>query len=198
MDFTRETLFAMLREAIADPRASARRIMAMDIDTGTRRLMLVLVAVLSVLVLYGGLGLIAALTGQAGGLAALPPPLAVAVLLGGVMAVMAVLAWAVGRQFGGTGSLADAILLVVWLHAVMIAVQIVQLIVLFLLPPFGSVVTLAALGLLFWMLTNFVAELHGFRSAGRVFAGVIGTFFAASLVLSILLSIFIGEPPQGL
>jgi hypothetical protein len=52
--------------------------------------------------------------------------------------------------------------------------------------------------LFLWLMVNFIAELHGFRSLGAVFAGMILTFFAAALLLALLLGLILGpEALQG-
>jgi hypothetical protein len=39
-----------------------------------------------------------------------------------------------------------------------------------------------------------VAELHGFRSLGRVFAGIVGVMMLVAFVLALVLSPFIAVP----
>lgn len=50
--------------------------------------------------------------------------------------------------------------------------------------------------LFFWILSHFIAESHGFRSAGLVFAGVATTLVLAVFALSFLLVLFGVEPLQ--
>ena len=47
-----------------------------------------------------------------------------------------------------------------------------------------------------WLLTNFVAVLHGFRSLGMVFVMIVVSAFAVTFVLSIVMSI-LGIVPSG-
>ena len=91
-----------------------------------------------------------------------------------------------GMISGATGALA----VVTWLQVVLVCVQLVQTVALLLMPPLGLLIGWAALLLFLWMLTNFVAELHGFKSLGLVFvmilASSLGIVFVFSLVLTIL------------
>ncbi|MFN3145271.1 MAG: hypothetical protein ACE368_08365 [Paracoccaceae bacterium] len=70
---------------------------------------------------------------------------------------------------GGGGSLDDTILLMAWMQWILVGLQVIQILALLVIPPLVGLIVLAGMGLFFWLLTNFVAELHGFRSLGRVF-----------------------------
>jgi len=73
-------------------------------------------------------------------------------------------------------------------------VQVLQVVLGFVLPPLADLVGLAGLLLLLWLLTNFVAELHGFASLWSVFFGLVFGAIALFLAAAILLAIFIGAP----
>jgi hypothetical protein len=96
----------------------------------------------------------------------------------------------IGRLFGGVGGFDGALALVTWLQFIFLLVQLVQLVLLIVLPPIAAVVTILAIGLFFWLLVNFIAELHGFTSVGMVFVMTLVSFvtilFVVSLVLGIL------------
>ena len=102
----------------------------------------------------------------------------------------------IGRAFGGVGSLADAFLVVIWLQLIMLFVQLAQLLALILAPPLAGLLGLAGFVLFLWLLVNFIAELHGFRSLGAILAAVVVTFFLAAFVVAILLGLFLG--PEAL
>ena len=59
----------------------------------------------------------------------------------------------------------------IWLQFIMALLQAVQLVAVLILPLLAALLGLVGLGLFFWLLTGFVAELHGFRSPMQVFAG---------------------------
>lgn len=113
-----------------------------------------------------------------------------------IMLVVAMLTWRVGGLFGGTGSFAGALTIIVWLNGVMLAIQLVQIVAMMIVPPVAGLVALAALFWLLWAFANFVVELHGFRSPfvvlGVSILTVIVLIFALSMVAAIL-----GITPQG-
>jgi hypothetical protein len=198
MDLTLASLSSLVRLSIVDPRAAARRVLAMPVPADARWMALALVVVLSVLLTQLAIGLFATLAPPA---AEAPGPTGVSPFLaGGVQAaalVLLVLAVdRVGRMFGGRGSFDGALLLVIWLHVVMICLQVIQLVTMVLVPPLGSLVALASLAAFFWVLTGFIAELHGFRSLILVFLGMLLSLFAFSVGLAILL-IMLGITPPG-
>lgn len=196
MDLTLPNILALVRLTVQSPRQGARRIMAFDLPINGRWLALILVA-----------------TGSAIGthlsIALMPPeqrdmmltliasPVRTALLQAGIWAVIAAAIAAGGRMRGGTGSFPDALILMVWLQFILLCVQLVQVVAGVMLPFLADLIGLAGLGLLLWLLTNFVAELHGFRSLIAVFAGLIAGAFAFVFVAAILLTMIIGSPPAG-
>jgi hypothetical protein len=103
----------------------------------------------------------------------------------------------VGRTFGGTGDLAGALAVVVWLDTVMLAVQAAQVLALLLLPPLATLLAIAAILWILWAMASFVGELHGFENTMVVLGGVILTmtlmYFAAAFVLA-----GFGVPAEGI
>lgn len=177
----------LLRQTFAQPREAARRVIAIGeaLDRGTLWLALLVVAIVAsvlshaVLLVFAG----AEGAGMMGG------PLVTAVIQ---FMVMAAIVWAVvnvGRWRGGHGGWNGALALTIWLEVVALALQLVQIVALILLPVIADLISMIGLGMFFVLLSIFVAELHGFRSAPLVFLGVIGTIFAAALILSIVLTV---------
>lgn len=103
-----------------------------------------------------------------------------------VMAVIAMLVQGVGRAFGGQGRFADALVLVAWIEALLLLLQVLQVVFMLVLPPLAFALGLFGVVLFLWLLAAFAAELHGFRSTGRVFFSIIGVFFAISFALAFL------------
>jgi hypothetical protein len=64
---------------------------------------------------------------------------------------------------------------------------VLQLVLLVTVPLLTPVVEIGAVLLFLWLLVNFVAEMHGFRSLGLVFLGVVVTFVVAVFSMSLLL-----------
>tara|TARA_Y100000739_G_C20594316_1_gene459534 strand:+ start:1494 stop:2003 length:510 start_codon:yes stop_codon:yes gene_type:complete len=111
-----------------------------------------------------------------------------------LMIIMIFLTFYIGKMFGGIGALRDTIGLVIWLQTTMILLQVIQLMLIPLLPNIAMALGLFAGVIFFWIYVNFIKVLHGFNSIGKVFFGVIGSMigviFAFSLLIGSLLSLF--------
>ena len=177
--------------SLRDPRGALRALQAEQVPLAARSAGLLLMAVLSTILL------------QAGFVLAPPGPDPVAIFLAQspfqtavvqwlVLLLSAALIYRVGRAFDGKGSLADSILVVVWLQLIMLGVQLVQLVAFILVPPLGGLLGLMGFGLFLWLSVNFIAELHGFRSLGLVFLGLILTTLAAVIAVAMVFSLILG------
>jgi hypothetical protein len=190
-----QQVLALAQLSLNDSRAAVRALLRLGVPLPARTLGLVLIAVLSALLWHLGFLI---LPGEVDPMTAYmsASPLRSAALQWLILSVTVLLVFRIGKAFGGTGSLSDTLLVLVWLQVIMLAVQLVQLVALIVLPSLVGLLSLAGLGLFVWLLTGFVAELHGFRSRWLVFAGIIGSTFAVALVLAILISPFL--PPEML
>jgi hypothetical protein len=191
MDFSFAALWALTRYTIEDPRAAARMLMAQNLPGRARWLLFGIVATASTLLTHIGYRLLPhdepALMDKA-----FETPLETAVLQAGILLLTVAGIHRLGRWRGGTGSFADALLLIGWLQIVLLCIQVIQIAALVILPPVAEIVGIAGLVLSFWLLTQFITELHGFPSPWRVFAGILAAVFGAALVVAIGLSIFVG------
>ena len=103
----------------------------------------------------------------------------------------------VGRAFGGHGSFAQAILTVIWMQYVAVLLQFVVLVLALFAPGLAALAALVSVGVSFWILSHFIAEMHGFRSAALVFATIVVLILALAVVLSFLFAL-IGFGAGGL
>ncbi|MBR3369370.1 MAG: YIP1 family protein [Rhodobacteraceae bacterium] len=190
MQLNAAAISALVRLTLTRPREAAARLIALDVPDDARWLGFVIVVVLSVLLGQASVLLMEDGEGMGGGLLFMAM-FQTSILLGMVVAVQGV-----GRALGGTGSFPDTLLLLAWLQFVMLVVQFVQIVALVLIPPLFGVITLLALVVFMWLLTNFVLVLHGFTSAVKVFAGIIFSFFGVVMVLAFLLTL-LGFGPGG-
>ncbi|NOX39678.1 MAG: YIP1 family protein [Alphaproteobacteria bacterium] len=110
--------------------------------------------------------------------------------------VTVVVVFAAGRIFGGKGDLNQSLAITVWLQFIMLLLQIVLVPVLVLSAPLAQALTALANIFAVWVFVNFVAELHGFSSLLKVFAGMIATAFATSFLIIFLLAM-IGMGAMG-
>ncbi len=184
----------LVMETLRSPREAARRIIALDPPMEARWIGLLLVSVLALLETRLG-GLVLPLDDQ-------PPIFALAAdpVLGVPFQVLSQLVIAtaiagIGRIFGGTGSFADALLLIVWLEFMLVLAQAVQLVALVLVPPVGMLIAFVAIGLLIWLLVQFTAALHGFTNLALVVLGMVVSFLVIITILSMVLIMFGVAPP---
>lgn len=186
----------LMHLTLRDPRRGARAVLSLGVPLPARTAGLVLMAVASTVVSHLGFLMMPA-AGDPVSVFLIASPFRTAVLQWLLLVTTAVLITFVGRARGGQGGLPDALLLVVWLQVPMLAVQIVQLLALILLPPFAGLISIAGMVLSLWLLTSFVAELHGFASRGAVLAGILITSFAVAVVLVVVVSLVIGPEALG-
>ena len=112
--------------------------------------------------------------------------------------VSAYLLYFVGRLFGGDGTFGACLTASIWLQVILLLVQILQLVLMFIIPFLATLAYLAAILLVVYLSVSFVKEVHGFRSLFAVSAGVIGTMFVLAMVIAFLMAMFGIVPQQGL
>lgn len=193
----RNEWMTLVQEALRDPQANARRILGWPLPGQVVWQAVLLVSVLAVMGLYGTLmlaGGAAVMGGGAAGASPFPSPFAMVALQLLAMALLAGVMAGVGRLFGGTGDFAGALRLMAWLQALMVLLQIVQLVAVLVLPPMAGLISLASLAALGWVATGFVTALHGFKSQGLVFLGILGSLLGLGFVMSLLLLPFVPVP----
>ncbi len=172
MNLTLKDLIQAVVETVQDARRGARMVMAIQLERRQRWELLLLIAVLSAfmaglsLLIGGGSGFIV-------GGSAMLNPLTLGVAQYFLLLAMVFAIHIVGKRFGGKGGLDEAILLVTWLQFVLICLQVVQIVAMVFLPPLAFLIGVAGIGLFFWLLTAFVAELHGFSSTVGVFVSIL-------------------------
>jgi len=197
MNLSFSSLLQLARFTLQRPREGAQTVLQMNPTRDVRWTAFVLMAVLSALMTAISLILLPpemrAVVGTR-----LPNPLLSAALQGGVLLISVVAIYRVGRWFGGHGSFADALLLLVWLQFILLLVQAAQLVAQVVLPPLSDVIGLLGIALFFWLLTNFIAELHGFASRAAVFAGIVVTTLVLAFALAVLLLPYMTSLPPGI
>lgn len=182
---TAAQLAELLRDSLRDPRGVARILMRMDLPMNALWTAAALMAVGSALLTHLGIGLMMPM--DMGGAMVMPSPVFTAVSQFFVLLLTAQLAAWLGRMAGGTGRFGAALLLVTWLQFVLLALQLLQLVLMAVIPPLGMILGYVAVAVFFWLLSAFVAELHGFRSTGLTFLGVFLTTIVAAFLLALLL-----------
>ena len=117
-------------------------------------------------------------------------PFALALLIAGSMLIFATAISRAGIMFGGTGSFDGALTIVIWMQAVGLTFDVAQILVMLISPFLAVFVGIGALMVLLRSMVHFVKALHGFESLGKAaaafFIAMIGTIFAAAILMALL------------
>jgi hypothetical protein len=191
-----EQMLALARLSLQDPRGGVRALLALQVPLPARTIGLLLMAVASALLMHLGF-LILPPSDDPMAVFMMASPLRAAAVQWLVLAASVLLIFRIGRAWKGKGSLPDTLLVVVWLQVIMLGVQCLQLVVFLVAPSLAGIVSLAGLVLFFWLLTSFVAELHGFASRGAVLGGILVAGFGVAMVLVLILTLILGPEALG-
>ena len=196
MDLSLTALLTQVRDTLANPRGGAARIIALEIPGPVGWIAVLLMAVVSTLLAYVSYHLSPPET-RVFFAEAMAIPLRTAFLQLFVWVAGTFAMYRIGRARGGRGTMDDAVALVAWLQFVMLVLQGVTLAAQLLVPPLAGILALAEVAVFFWLLVNFVAELHGFKSLAATFAGVLAGLCVLFLILAVVLAPFIGSVGMG-
>ncbi|MDA5094849.1 Yip1 family protein [Aliiroseovarius sp. KMU-50] len=187
-------LFGMIVQTIPEPRKVARELFDLPVSRNARWLTLWLLLVAATI-----LGVITHViypvrAEQFGPVLASPIALGVFEALFVIIGIF--LIYLLGRLAGGQGSIDDAITVAIWLEFVLLTLQVASLVLSLFAPTLAGILMVMSSVLFFWILSHFIAECHGFKSAGLVFAAITTTLVLAILALSFLLALMGVQPPQ--
>ena len=185
---TVEMLSKILVSSLTRPKVGIRTVFKWQLSLQDSALALTLTAVVSAVLITLLIGplppqvdpVTAAMFGS-------PFYLAIVQLVG--LAMIAACLHLLGRVFGGQGTLPQAVVMMAWLEVILILISTVQSVALILVPPVGVVLVPVGMVLSLWLITNFVAELHGFGSLVMTLLGVIAAFIAA--VFAMIFAFFV-------
>lgn len=186
-----DRIFALTRLTLQDPRQATRVLLAEGVPMRARTGGLLLVAVVSAVFASLQLGTSPQALDPLSAFM-LASPFRAAVVQWLFLALTVFLVHRVGRAFGGRGSFPDALLVVVWLQLLTLAIQVLQLAATLIAPPLAGIIGLGGFVLFLWLMTAFIAELHGFASRGLVFLGMVLSALGAGLVLGIVMILILG------
>lgn len=186
-------LLQLTGETLRRPQVAARMMMGYKVERHILWMALGLVAVLTTLFVKATM--FAMPTELAAGNSALPKdPFVLTLVLAGLLVASAFFTHFAGRAFGGKGVLDDSIKTTIWMQAVLLVLQVVQ-IVLFMVSPILALF-FGWIGMIYvaYIFLKFVQLLHGFKSMPMVFLGAVAAFFGLmlgiSLVISLIASVF--------
>lgn len=191
MDMSARAIFDLVMLSVQNPRSAARYILSLGVPGQARWLLALFVSISSVVLTYVGINLLPPAQ-NAFMMLAMSSPVRTAILQTAFLLITVIGVHRIGRWRGGKGNFADSLLLVGWVQFILLCLQAVQLAALIVLPPLSEVIGIIGLVVSLWMLTHFIAELHGFQSAGRVFVGLIGSVFVAAMAASMVIMLLMG------
>lgn len=180
-----ETLLPLARQALSQPREAATTLLSMGVPRVALWPAFFLLVSLSILMIYVGSGLNP--VGVDG--APAPSPLIMAIITAVVSAASVVAVWKVGQTLGGSGTFHEALLLTIFLQAILLAAQLVELFLALLVPPVAALFSVALIVLAVWINVNFIAALHGFASLWKSFGVLILASIGVALVLIFLMTL---------
>ncbi|MEO8242963.1 MAG: Yip1 family protein [bacterium] len=184
-------LLKAMQFTLRAPRQGARMVMDWQLGTRDGWLALALFAIISTLLAKFLMTLVP--DGAEPQMAALlNNPFEFAALQFAGLGIVALALLGVGRLAGGRGSLAETLSVIGWLQAILLLIQFAEILSLMILPLLTFFIGIAGLVMSLWLFTNFTAELHGFRSLWRTFAGIIATFIVLVVALSLILIFVFG------
>ncbi len=179
--------------SLIDPKGTAQMLNALRLNRGILWSMMAVVICLSVLMMVATVALFPAPASQLMNLS----PFGLAVLLGSILIAMVFAFYFTGQMLGGTGRFPGALLLLTWWQAVGMTIQVLQLLVVIILPGLAGFVSLAGFAYLTVVLVLAIDVLHDFKSIGKAIATVIIAFLGTAFGLAFILSL-VGLTAQGL
>ncbi len=114
-------------------------------------------------------------------------PLIFTAIQGAVLCVIVLATYLIGQMVGGNGNLKETLVLMVWLQFIMLLYQFVQIFASMVIPVLDGLLTIVSIVLFFWLFANFVAVLHGFKSAFKV---LIGTMMSMAAIIMGVLTLY--------
>jgi len=199
MDRSFSALMGLVRQTVADPRAGARRVIAMDLGMAERWQAMLLGVILNVLL--GQVLFLLDPRGAAIWSTIIPSPMAWAALELLIYWMVVHLLFRVGRALGGTGSFPDIVLVTAWYLLVWFLMKVALVALVLVLPPFAPIATIMIYALMMWIVLHLVAEVHGFASLGQAAAGILITALALLMAMALILSVvftLLGIAPEEL
>ena len=181
-------------DTLRDPKGTAERIMAWNLDRTTLYMALLAVAAVNALLASAPI-ILSPGEVDAELMAALPilsimqRPIMFFMLVAGSLVLMVHGMYWVGRAMGGKGSLLDILAVLTWLQALRAAAQIGILVLGFAVPALAGLVALGVLVVAMWLLLHFISAAMRFDSLlvafGLLIGVVAGLFVGLMLIITI-------------
>ncbi|MTH78848.1 Yip1 family protein [Paracoccus aestuariivivens] len=174
---------------LRNPAHAVEVLRGLELTSGERWMVLMLAATLSSLL--AGLARVMFPVPADDALSAiLSSPVTLAGLQFAAMTISAGAVTVIGRAFGGQGEFEDALLLIAWVELILVGLQAMQVVLMLLVPPTATLMSLVAFGLSIYLTIAMTKALHGFTSTPKVALGLIGGVFLVATVLSVIAAAF--------
>ena len=185
-----KTLFIDLtRLTLREPRKAAARVLAIQVTRPVLWQALVLVVVLGAIQTIISDYMVLFMAGPGATLLFAANPLVTSVMALGGTVVMVHAIHRIGVMFGGRGDLDGALKIAIWVQAVLLLFNTAQLILMLFAPVLSALMGMVNVGILFWLMTVFIAVLHGFQSYPKVLLGIFLSALMLGMAFIILLSV---------
>jgi hypothetical protein len=179
------SLVSLALGAVRSPREVASTVLSVGVPPAALLPAFLLVVILSVLLTVVGQNLGVQPSDGGGSLS----PLAVTALLCALLGAYIFGLYRTGQAMGGTGSLAETALLMVFLQFILLLAQVVELLLWVAAPPLAGIFVIAVAVLAFWININFVDVLHGYGSLLKSFGLIVMVSLGIALVVMLLLTL---------
>ncbi|MDU9003700.1 Yip1 family protein [Sedimentitalea todarodis] len=126
----------------------------------------------------------------------LVPVLYTALVAGGLVLTVFALFWT-GRFMGGTGTLDDIMLAILWLQGLRVALMVIVIVLILTVPVLSALLVFGASIYGLYILLHFVNEAHRLNSLAKSAGVLVASMAAIVLGLTLLISLF-GGPISGL
>lgn len=186
-------IVSLVQTTLRTPREAAKEIISLQLGRDTLWTALTLVAVFNTFLVL----LLSEISGPAMPLPGyFDAPLALFVLLTGLIVVYIHAMYWAGLAIGGKGSLMDVLALVVWFQALRAAAQVAVIVLSLAIPAFGMLLSLVVAVWGLWIFLNFIAVAMNLPTLWHGFAVLVLAAVGLILGLGILLGM-IGFGAQG-
>ncbi|GGE41336.1 YIP1 family protein [Actibacterium pelagium] len=182
-----QNLWSLALESVQTPRVAARKVLELPATRGQAWGAFVAMILLSVVLTGIGQILFPVPPEQVLAFLQMSPFQAVG-LLGGITLALIMAIVSIGRLMGGQGDMDGGLRLFAWMQAILIALQVVQLLLVPVMAILAALLGLVSIALFIWLLLNFVAELHKFDGIGQAIVVTVLSFVLTTFVLISLIS----------
>jgi len=123
-----------------------------------------------------------------------PPPLVIspfsyALILGAALVMFVFALHYTGQSIGGKGTFQGALTLVIWIEVMSILVRLVEFAVLLVVPALDTLMMVLGIGLMIWIVVNFVNVLHRFDNLGKALLTIVLAVLGIGLGTAVILTL---------